>query len=87
MAVAKALDIPFETVRDLTVVKTETAGMPGWAAALLGAGILSGGIGLGSLLFQNLTKSELPALPATEIIEKIPRIDVDVIPPPGDGSR
>jgi len=84
MAVAKALDIPFETVRDLTVVKTETAGMPGWASALLGAGILSGGIGLGSLMFQ---KSEPPAVPATKIIEKIPIIDVDIIPPPGDGSR
>ena len=78
MAVAKALDIPYETVRDLTVVKTES-NTPGWLMSLLGASLLGGGIGLGSLFLPG--SEETPPVPVPEIIETVPQVDVEVIPP------
>ncbi len=77
-AVAKALDIPYETVRDLSV----TNGVPGWLAALmLGTGLL-GGVG-GALGLVSLFTSNQATVPQVieKVIESDRQVDVEIVPP------
>ena len=89
LAVHKALDIPVEPVRDLTVTNT-SKGIGGWAMAAVAGSMLLGGVGGGMGLmglFNRLPAVAVPtsqATPQPQVIYKDKQVDVEVIPPSGD---
>jgi hypothetical protein len=80
MAVAKALDLPWDEMRDVTVNK----GLTGPVVAALSAAMLAGGAGLGMGLFSLFSSDSAATTvpdPVQKIIELKEKVEVDVIPP------
>jgi len=93
VAVCKALDIPVEPVRDLTVTNT-SKGISGWATAAVAGSMLMGGLGGGmglTSLLNNIPQLPPAITPITpidpqppQVIYRDKQVDVEVIPPPGN---
>jgi len=90
VAVCKALDIPVEPVRDLTVTNT-SKGISGWAMAAVAGSMLLGGLGGGMGLVSLLNNIPQPPAATTpidpqppQVIYRDKQVDVEVIPPPGN---